>query len=101
MNEKVKDVLEWILCIVIAIILALLIKYFIATPTVVKSISMQPTLFEGQRLILDRTTRTFSKELHRGDIVTFEAPSDLKLDNTEENVENPIAKYEYEPSRIV
>ena len=30
-----KNILEWIYCIVIAIILALLIKFFIGTPTVV------------------------------------------------------------------
>ena len=100
MNEKVKDILEWIVCIVVAVILALFIKYYLATPTVVKSISMQSTLFEGQRLILDRTQRTFNKQLKHGDIVTFEEPSDLKLDNTQENVENPIAKYDYTPTGL-
>lgn len=93
MNDKVRNVLEWIACIVIAVVLALLIKYYIATPTVVKSISMESTLIEGQRLILDRTQRTFNKELKRGDIVTFEAPSDLQLEYTEENAKRPIAKY--------
>ena len=37
MNEKVKDILEWILCIVIALVLALLIRYYIGTPTIVKT----------------------------------------------------------------
>ena len=34
-----KNILEWIYCIVIAIILALLIKFFIGTPTVIQHIS--------------------------------------------------------------
>ena len=40
MNEKVKDILEWIYCIIIAVVLALLFRYFIGTPTIVKQVSM-------------------------------------------------------------
>lgn len=101
MNENVKNILEWIVCIVVAIVLALLIKYYIATPTVVKSVSMEHTLIDGQRLILDRTQRTFHKGLQRGDIVTFEAPSSLQLENTEENEAMPIAKYDYKPEGLI
>ena len=36
MNEKVKDILEWGYCIIIALVLALLFRYFIGTPTIVK-----------------------------------------------------------------
>ena len=35
MNPKIKTVLEWACCIIIAIVLALVFRYFIATPTVV------------------------------------------------------------------
>lgn len=101
MNDKVKNVLEWIACILIAIVLALLIKFFIATPTVVKSVSMKPTLIEGQRLILDRTQRTFNKELKRGDIVTFEEPSTLQVSIDEADLEKPLAKYEYKPEGLI
>ncbi len=71
----IKEVLEWVYCIVIAVTLALLIRYFIGTPTIVKQTSMFPTLKEGQRLILNRTVKTFQKIPKRGDIITFEAPS--------------------------
>ena len=40
MSDSTKNILEWIYCIVIAIILALLIKFFLGTPTVVKQYSM-------------------------------------------------------------
>ena len=46
-NDRVKNILEWIVCIVIAFVLALLIKYFIGTPTVVQQPSMYPTLKQG------------------------------------------------------
>ena len=52
-----KEILEWIFCIVIALILAMLFKVFIGVPTIVKHKSMVPTLQENQRLILKRTFR--------------------------------------------
>ena len=74
-NNTVKEVLEWVYCVVIAIVLALLIRYFVGTPTVVKQTSMVPTLKQNQRLILNRLSRTFNETPERGDIITFEAPS--------------------------
>ena len=74
-NDKVRNILEWILCIVIAFVLALLIKYYVGTPTIVKQVSMVPTLKENQRLILNRLPRTMKQMPKRGDIITFEAPS--------------------------
>ena len=58
LSPKAKNRLEWAYCIVIAIVLALAVKYFIGTPTIVKQPSMNNTLAEGQRLILSRWTRT-------------------------------------------
>ena len=89
-NNKVKNILEWIFCIIIAIVLALLIRYFIGTPTVVKHSSMFPTLQQNQRLILNRLPRTFNKMPKRGDIITFEAP-------TNANPKTEKAEYEYNP----
>lgn len=96
MNENIQNILEWIYCIIIALILALLFRYFIATPTIVKQRSMYPTLQENQRLILNRTSRITGKSPKVGDIITFEAPSKvytaIDADQT-----NPIAVYENEP----
>ena len=83
MNEKTKDILEWIFCIVVAVVLALFVRYFVGTPTIVKQPSMFPTLKENQRLILSRVGRTMKKLPERGDIITFEAPSEIYT--TEEN----------------
>lgn len=96
MSEKTKNILEWIYCIVIALTLALLFRYYIATPTIVQQRSMFPTLKENQRLILNRTFRIAGLDLERGDIVTFEAPSH-NYSIGEANQANPIAKYEYVP----
>ena len=94
MSDKkaiLKEVLEWIYCIVIAIVLALLIRYFVGTPTIVQQPSMYPTLKQNQRLILNRISRTFKETPKRGDIITFEAPSKSYADST-------VASYENEPT---
>ncbi len=96
LSARAKDILEWIYCIVIAIVLAILIKYYIGTPTVVKMSSMYPTLEQSDRLILSRLNKTRKKLPERGDIITFEAPS-RKINLSEIDMENPVAKYDAEP----
>lgn len=100
MNEKLKDILEWGYCIIIALILALLFRYFIATPTIVKQRSMFPTLQENQRLILNRTFRITKKYPKIGDIITFEAPTKT-YSKWEADQTNPVAVYDDEPKGII
>lgn len=98
MNDRLKNILEWIYCIIIAVVIAILIKYFVGTPTIVKQSSMFPTLVQDDRLILNRLSRTMKKMPERGDIITFEAPSNNAEELTAKDVENPIAKYDNEPT---
>lgn len=100
MNEKIKDILDWIYCIVIAIVLALLFRYFIGTPTIVQQVSMKPTLIQDQRLWLNRWGRTIGKMPERGDIITFEAPSKKSYTASEIDQSNPVAKYENGPTSL-
>ena len=94
MNPKVKEILEWVYCIVIAVVLAMLFRYFIGTPTIVQQVSMKPTLIEGQRLWLNRWVRTTKTLPERGDIITFEEPSKIYYKESEIDLQNPVAKYE-------
>lgn len=100
MSERTKDILEWVYCIIIAIVLALLIKFFLGTPTVVKQKSMYPTLHPNDRLIISRWIRTTKKMPERGDIVTFEAPTIEMLDSTNYDASKPVAIYNDEPKNI-
>lgn len=83
MNEKeekkslAREIMEWIVCIVIAFLIALFIKYFLFTPTLVMQESMTPNILNGERVLINRTVRTFNGEYKRGDIITFEAPTSL------------------------
>ena len=98
MNDRIKNILEWIYCIIIAVVIAILIKYFVGTPTIVKQTSMWPTLEQNDRLILNRLPRTFGKMPERGDIITFEAPSNNDTGLLATDIENPVAKYDNEPT---
>ena len=88
-----KEILEWIYCIVIALVLAMLFRYFIGTPTIVKQVSMYPTLVQDQRLWLNRWGRTTKTLPKRGQIITFEEPAKTNYIESELNKENPVAKY--------
>lgn len=105
MNEKeksiLKEIFEWTYCIIIAIVLALLVKYYVGTPTIVKQTSMFPTFSPNDRLILNRLYRTFKTTPARGDIVTFEAPSLNYLNGEEADLDNPIAIYNKEPEGLI
>jgi signal peptidase I len=74
-EKKTNEVWEWTKSIFIALIAALLIKYFIFSPTIVKGPSMEPTFHENNRLIADRISVITNRMPQRGDIITFEAPN--------------------------
>lgn len=96
MNDKIKNILEWIYCIIIALVLALLFRYFIGTPTIVQQRSMYPTLQANQRLVLNRTLRITKKTPKVGDIITFEAPTrTFTRENADQS--NPVAVYDRQP----
>lgn len=87
-----KEILEWIICIIIAYVLYLNLNYFIGSVSGVKQRSMYPTAKEGEKVVLQRPV-IFKKELKYGDIITFEAPID---NNFYVNVDPdyPVAQYE-------
>lgn len=67
------EMFEWVESIIIAIILAFLIKTFILDTTKVIGISMEPTLTENDRLFSNRIVLKF-KEPEYGDVVVIKAP---------------------------
>ncbi|MBR0426607.1 MAG: signal peptidase I [Clostridia bacterium] len=98
-KARIKDIIEWIVCIIIALIIAIAFRFFVGTPTIVQQPSMVPTLQPNQRLWLNRWVRTTKKMPSRGDIITFEAPSQIDLTSAE-IADSSIARYENEPTSI-
>ena len=100
-KELIKEILEWGYCIVIAVVLALVVRYYIGTPTVVQMESMYPTFKPGERLILNRLAITLGRDIERGDVITFEAPSYDFKSAAEIDQSNPVAIYNNEPKNFI
>lgn len=69
------ELAEYVQALVIALGLALFIIVFIAQAFVVQGSSMEPTLHDGERLLVDKLTYRF-REPARGEIVVFKYPAD-------------------------
>ena len=70
-----KEIIEWILSIIIAVALALMIHNFVFQIVRVDGPSMEPTLYTDERMVVTRFTYHFNKP-HRGDIVVTKFPDD-------------------------
>jgi signal peptidase I len=67
-----RETWEWIRSIVVAVVLALLIRFFVIEVFVVDGKSMYPTLDDSNRLIVDKISYRFHEPQH-GDIVVFDS----------------------------
>lgn len=74
-KSLIREIVDWIICILAAFALAVTIKYFVFTPTLVKQTSMTPTIKDGERVLINRMVRTFNMPIYRGNIITFEMPT--------------------------
>ncbi|XBM33197.1 signal peptidase I [Bacillus licheniformis] len=70
-TNKKNSLFEWVKAIIIAVVLALLIRAFLFEPYLVEGTSMDPTLHDGERLFVYKTVR-YVGEFKRGDIVIID-----------------------------
>ncbi|MEW5761755.1 MAG: signal peptidase I [Bacillota bacterium] len=66
------EILESLL---IALVLAVIIRIFVIEPFFIPSGSMEPTLFEGDRIIVSKLAYRFGTP-QRGDVIVFKYPRD-------------------------
>jgi len=76
LGEEVKD---WVISILIAVVLAFFIRYFIVELYMVEGPSMQPTLISGERLVVNKFIYRF-KAPEKGDVLVFRYPKDPSRD---------------------
>ena len=76
----IREAKDWAVSIAIAVVLALVIRYFIVELYLVDGSSMKPTLFNGQRLVVNKFIYRWFKDPQHGDIVVFKYPSDQSRD---------------------
>ncbi len=67
-NRRKKSIMSWAITVLVAIILAVLIRMFVLVVATVDGPSMQPSLTHGDRLLVTKYTYKFS-EVERGDII--------------------------------
>ena len=79
-----KQIKENAQVVAIAVILAVLIRVFIAEPRYIPSDSMFPTLEDGDRLVVEKVSYHFHPP-QRGDIIVFAPPNQLQMLGYENN----------------
>ncbi|GEQ04690.1 signal peptidase I [Staphylococcus gallinarum] len=70
-----KEIMEWFVSIVVAVALVLLIMNFVAKPYTVKGDSMDPTLKDGERVVVNLFGYKFG-DIKKGNVVVFHATKD-------------------------
>lgn len=81
MDRELRDFLKEIVSIiVIAFVLAMLLRAFVVEARVIPSGSMIPTIVENDRVLVCKYIYHF-KEPQRGDIVVFKPPQELLAEN--------------------
>jgi signal peptidase I len=74
-QARVRSVVEWAAVIVGALVVALVVKTFLFQAFYIPSGSMEPTLRQGNRVIVNKLSYDLH-DVNRGDVVVFELPSD-------------------------
>ena len=82
-KSKLRETLEFLLPIIIALIVAMLLKTFIFANAVVPTGSMLNTIQEGDRIIASRIEYNFN-DPERYDIIIFKAPDEVAKGNDKE-----------------
>ena len=72
-RSSVRSAVEWGAVIVGALVVALVVKTFLFQAFYIPSASMEPTLRQGDRVLVNKLSYDLH-DIHRGDIVVFELP---------------------------
>lgn len=78
-KKRRRVVIEWTLIIVVAVLASFLVRTFVFQTFYIPSGSMNPTLWQGDRIVVNKLSVDFGT-IHIGDIVVFKAPPDVAKD---------------------
>ncbi|MDR3589675.1 MAG: signal peptidase I [Negativicutes bacterium] len=96
LGEEIKD---WVISILIAVVLAFFIRYYIVELYMVEGPSMRPTLLNGERLVVNKFIYRF-KTPQRGDVLVFRYPRDPSRDFIKRVIAIPGDTIEMKDGRI-
>lgn len=77
--ELKANIREWAESILIAVVLALLIRTFLIQAFKIPTASMEPTLLPGDKIMVNKLIYRF-REPERGDVIVFKFPEDPRRD---------------------
>jgi len=78
-NRKRRVAIEWTVIIVIALLASFFFRTFVFQTFYIPSPSMNPTLWKGDRIVVNKLSVEFGT-INIGDIVVFKAPPDVAKD---------------------
>lgn len=84
-----RAIFEWIVLIAAALVIAFLVKTFLVQAFYIPSESMVPTLKVGDRVLVNKLSYRLH-DVHRGDVVVFEAPPGQASANVKDLVKRVI-----------
>lgn len=73
-----REIKEWIITILIAVVLVVIIRTFLLDSRVVPTASMVPSIMPNDRLFVERVTHRF-EGIKRGEVIVFKPPLDTGL----------------------
>lgn len=80
---------EWVIVIVGAVVLAVVVKVFLLQAFYIPSLSMYPTLHEGDRVLVNKMSYRMH-DVNRGDIIVFERPASETSSNIPDLIKRVI-----------
>ena len=97
LGEEVKD---WLISIVVAVVLAFLIRQFVVELYIVDGPSMRPTLQSQQRLVVNKFIYRF-RAPEKGEILVFQYPRDPSRDFIKRVIAVPGDTVEIKDGRVL
>ena len=73
--DRVRSAVEWVAVIVGALVVALVVKTFLIQAFYIPSESMEPTLYKGDRVLVNKVSYDLH-DVHRGDVIVFQLSKD-------------------------
>lgn len=78
-RSRSRTIVEWLIVLAIAVLVSLLVRTYVFQTFSIPSGSMEPTLQVGDRILVSKLSVEFGT-IHRGDILVFKAPPDVRSD---------------------
>lgn len=85
-----RTILEWILVVGGAVLIALVVKTFLFQAFYIPTGSMEPTLNVGDRILVNKASYKLH-DVHRGDIIVFERPANASTGTIEDLIKRVVA----------